>query len=149
MLAYLAPWFAGTAGDPLPPKGDPARRTFNLDMVGSGWAAQFLVYPSLPKNDDLNLLYDAAREAWEKRRGAWKVHGRGLLLGYEYRMCIKLGTAKSASKGMQDAFQRICVDLRVPRSVGLTGWASVPPPHRMWVWATDATKASTDLGLPL
>lgn len=49
MLAYLAPWFTGGRADPLPPKNDPARRTFNLDMVAAGWAAQFMVFPSLPK----------------------------------------------------------------------------------------------------
>ncbi|MEJ7792398.1 MAG: hypothetical protein WKF65_10555 [Gaiellaceae bacterium] len=149
MLAYLAPWFAGGRSDPLPPKGDPARRTFNLDMVASGWGAQFLIYPSLPQNEDLNMLYDEAKTAWTEKRGAWKVYGRRLLLGYEYRLCIKLGTAATAAKGTADAFQRICVDLRRPRSVGLFGWASVPPPHRMWVWASDAAEASTNLGLAL
>jgi endonuclease YncB( thermonuclease family) len=149
MLAYLAPWFAGTTGDPIPPKNDPARRTFNLDMIASGWAAPFVIFPSVPKNDDLNLLYDESKAAWKGKRGAWKTHGRKLLLGYEYRLCVKLGTAKSATAGMKDAFQRLCIDLRGPKSVGLFGWHSVPPPHRMWVWATDATLASQALGIPL
>lgn len=149
MLAYLAPWFSGARGDPVPPKHDPARRTFNLDMVAAGWAASFLVYPSLPQNDDLNLLYDEAKAAWAGRLGAWKVHGRKLLLGYEYRLCIKLGTATTPAKGMASAFQRLCVDLRGPKSVGMFGWNAVPPPHRMWVWATDAATASQALGIPL
>jgi hypothetical protein len=84
----------------VPPKDDPARRTFNLDMVANGWAAQFLVFPALPQNDDLNLLHDEAKDAWTRRRGAWRRHGRKLLLGYEYRLCIKLGTATSRAKGM-------------------------------------------------
>jgi len=149
MLAYLAPWFSGGGSDPVPPKNDPARRTFNLDMVAAGWAAPFMIFPSLPQDDDLNLLYEESKAAWSGKRGAWKVHGRKLLLGYEYRLCIKLGTAPTAAKGMESAFQRLCVDLRTPKSVGLFGWHSVTPPHRVWVWATDAAKASEALGIAM
>jgi len=149
MLAYLAPWFTGAASDPLPPKNDPARRTFNLDMVASGWAAPFLIFPSLPHNDDLNLLYEESKAAWTGNRGAWNAHGRKLLLGYEYRLCIKLGTEPTAAEGMEAAFQRICIDLRGPTSVGLLGWHAVAPPHRMWVWATEKAKASAALGIPI
>lgn len=147
MLAYLAPWFTGGTGDPLPPKDDPARRTFNLDMIAAGWGAPFMVFPSLPQDDDLNLLYEESQAAWAERRGAWKVHGRKLLLGYEYRLAIKLGTATSKAKGMEAAFQRVCIDLRTQRSVGLFGWHNVPPPHRMWVWTSDAATASAALGI--
>jgi hypothetical protein len=41
LLAYLAPWFTGSASDPLPPRDDPQRRTFNLDMVEAGWGRSF------------------------------------------------------------------------------------------------------------
>ncbi|MBE1586955.1 hypothetical protein ACFPOI_00865 [Nonomuraea angiospora] len=34
--AYTAPWFSGGASDPLPPRDDPQRRTFNLGMVALG-----------------------------------------------------------------------------------------------------------------
>ncbi len=149
MLAYLAPWFSGTRGDPVPPKADPQRRTFNLDMVANGWGAQFLVYPSLPANDDLNLLIDAAREAWRRRLGAWRAHGRKLLLGYEYRLAIKLGTVTPPRKAMETAFQRVCVDLRRLRSVGRYDWWNVAPPDRLWVWLTDVEQAATDLGVDL
>jgi endonuclease YncB( thermonuclease family) len=76
MLAYLAPWFSGGRADPIPAKDDPARRTFNLEMVAAGWAAPFMVFPSLPQNSDLNLLYDESKVTWTSKRGAWKVHGR-------------------------------------------------------------------------
>jgi endonuclease YncB( thermonuclease family) len=149
MLAYMAPWFSGPPNDPLPPKNDPARRTFNLDMVANGWAAPFMIFPSLPRNDDLNLLYEESKAAWTAQRGAWQAHGPLLLLGYEYRLCIKLGTEPTAAEGMAAAFQRICVDLRGPVSAGVLGWHSVEPPHRMWVWATEAAEASDALGIPL
>lgn len=147
MLAYLAPWFSGSASDPLPPRGDPRRRTFNLDMAANGWAAPFLIYPSLPGNADLNLFLDETRAAWRERRGAWRKYGRKLLLGYEYRLAVKLGTETPPAKAMADAFQRVCVDVRKMRSVGLYGWAKVPPPDRLWFWATDAEKAIADMGV--
>jgi hypothetical protein len=37
LLAYLAPWFSGSASDPLPPRDDP-QRTFNLNMRPGGWS---------------------------------------------------------------------------------------------------------------
>ena len=43
----------------MPPRDAPERRTFNLDMVESGWGALFLIYPSLPRNDDLNLAFSS------------------------------------------------------------------------------------------
>ena len=49
LLAYIAPWFDGGQNDPLPPIGDPRRKTFNLDMIENRWAAFFPIYPSLPK----------------------------------------------------------------------------------------------------
>lgn len=60
-------------------------------MVESGWGALFLIYPSLPRNDDLNLLLGAADAAFSQQRGAWQQGGETLLLGYEFRACIKLG----------------------------------------------------------
>ncbi|WP_206061118.1 hypothetical protein [Nonomuraea basaltis] len=89
LLAYTAPWFSGTPSDPLPPRDHPDRRTFNLDMVALGWAATFVIYPSIPRPADLNLLIDEAETAWQEQRGAWAQFGQDLLLGYEYRACIK------------------------------------------------------------
>jgi endonuclease YncB( thermonuclease family) len=147
LLAYLAPWFAGTRSDPLPPRGDPARRTFNLDMIENGWAAFFPIYPSLPGNDDFNQAIAAAETVWRQRLGAWREYGRRLLLAYEFRMCIKLGTAKTAAAGIEKAFERLCVDLRTMRVVGKFGFYRVPPPYRLWVWEADIEQATRDLGL--
>jgi endonuclease YncB( thermonuclease family) len=120
LLAYLAPWFAGPPGDPLPPKDAPERRTFNLDMVESGWGALFLIYPSLPRNDDLNLLLEAAAVAFDERRGAWAGFGEDLLLGYEFRAAIKLGVQdlQDPAAAIAEAYQRLCVDLRDLSLVG-------------------------------
>jgi hypothetical protein len=82
--------------------------------------AQFLIFTSLPRNDDLNLLLSAAQAAWDGRRGAWAEFGDTLLLAYEYRACIKLGVAElnDPAAAIAEAYQRLCVDLRDLRLVG-------------------------------
>ncbi|GAT68824.1 nuclease [Planomonospora sphaerica] len=163
LLAYTAPWYTGTASDPLPPRDDPRRRTFNLDMIAAGWAATFVIYPSIPPAPDLNLLLAEAEAAWSQQRGAWAAFGTDLLLGYEYRACIKLGTADLVLPGtggasdaagaraaapeqvIGEAFSRVCVDLRTLTEVGLYGYHRIPPAQRLWIWATDLDQARKDL----
>ena len=147
LLAYLAPYFAATAADPLPPRGDPARRTFNLDMIDAGWAVFFPVYPSLPSDADMNAAIAAAESAWDNQRGAWHDFGEDLLVGYEYRACVKLGTAADADAGIAEAFQRVCVDLRNLRIVGRFDFHAVPPPYRLWVWQEQLAEAKAAMGL--
>jgi endonuclease YncB( thermonuclease family) len=150
LLAYLAPWFTGSQADPLPPRDDPARRTFNLDMVASGWGALFVIYPSLPGNEDLNLLLTEAEAAWTERRGAWQAFGEDVLLGYEYRAAIKLGRKQlgDPADAIADAYQRLCVDLRDLRLVGKYDYFPVPPSQRLWIWEDDLDQARRDLDLP-
>jgi hypothetical protein len=80
----------------------------------------FLIYPSLPRNHDLNLLLDAAAVAWEEKRGDWVAFDEDLLLGYEFRAAIKLGVKKleDPAAAIVDAYQRLCVDLRDLSLVG-------------------------------
>jgi len=146
LLAYLSPYYRNNASDPLPPPGDPRRNTFNLDMIAEGWAAFFPIYPSLPRKDDMNRAIAAAGDAWDEPKGVWREFGRNLLLGYEYRACIKLGEAATAPTGITDAFQRTCIDLRSMHDVGRFGFADVPPPYRLWVWLNDVDRARKDLG---
>ncbi len=147
LLAYFTPWFAGTASDPLPPKDSPERRTFNLDMIESGWAAFFPIYPSLPRDDDFNLAIAAAQSAWQSKRGQWKGNGAKFLLAYEFRACVKLARAKTASAGIKAAFERHCVDLRSKKIVGPFGYHAVPPPYRLWIWPKDLATATQRLAL--
>lgn len=152
LLAYTAPYFNKNE---LPPRTSPERRTFNLEMVANGWAAFFPVYPSLPQNDDLNSVIAAAELAWEERKGAWERFGEDLLLGYEFRACIKLAAepketdeiTKFAENCSNNAFQRICIDLRTLKEAGKHGLYSVPPCYRLWVWEEDIEQARIDLGL--
>jgi endonuclease YncB( thermonuclease family) len=154
MLAYFSPWYRP---DELPPADDPRRRTFNLDMIELGWAAFFPVYPSLPRPADMNRAIASAELAWNEKRGAWDEFGDDLLLGYEYRMCIKLArqTVKeqgvdrpaTAEENIESAFQRVCIDLRTMQNRGIFGFASVAPPYRLWVWLDDQAEATAALGI--
>ena len=148
LLAYITPWYSNTASDPLPPLDAPERFTFNLNMIGNGWAAFFPIYPSLPRRkDDWILAVNAAESAWINRKGAWEEFGLQVLLGYEYRLCIKLGIEDTAQNGMEKAFQRHCVDIRTSQIKGLFGFWEVPPCYRLWIWDDDLVKAKTDLDL--
>ncbi|WP_433369527.1 hypothetical protein [Streptosporangium sp. CA-115845] len=117
-------------------------------MVASGWAATFLIYPSLPTAADLTLLVADAETAWVEKRGAWAQFGEDLLLGYEYRACIKLG-ARTLDDGpaaaIGQAFQRVCVDLRTLAEVGPYGYHHIPPGQRLWIWNSDLDQACRDL----
>jgi endonuclease YncB( thermonuclease family) len=136
LLAYIAPWLK----PPLPHRDDPRRKTFNLEMVEAGWAALFPIYPSLPTDDDFNRALFAAERAWTQKRGAWNEFGSDLLLGYEYRACIKLGAADNPASPIppaariSEAFRRICVDVRYRTIYGRYGYHHIDPPHRLWIW---------------
>jgi hypothetical protein len=118
-------------------------------MVAAGWAATFIIYPSIPRTADLNLLIDEAETAWRQQRGAWAEFGPDLLLAYEYRACIKLGARDldDPADAIAGAYQRVCVDLRTLTEVGLFGYHQVPPAQRLWIWATDLEQARKDLSL--
>lgn len=128
LLAYLTPWYAGGASDPLPLKGDKDRDTFNLNMIENGWGAFFPIYPSLPDAKDMNRAIEAAADAWDKSRGAWKEFGKDLLLAYEYRACIKLaGPIATARRGDE---KRVFHDTKefLQAKAGLDGWEIVETP---------------------
>lgn len=141
MLAYVMTYFE----KPLPPKNDPARRTYNLVMVEDGWAVFFPIWPSLPKDPkDFEIIYKAAKKAWSSKKGMWKTYGSKLLLPYEYRLLMKLSVEVTAEKTADDitkgAFQRLCVDLRNMKLVGKFDFYKVPPGDRFWIWEEDWKK---------
>ncbi|MFC6023627.1 hypothetical protein ACFP2T_46670 [Plantactinospora solaniradicis] len=118
-------------------------------MVASGWAAMFLIYPSIPRDEDLHLLPDAAESAWTQRVGAWAEFADDLLLAYGCRACVKLGarTLDDPADAITKAFQRVCVDLRTRPEVGLYDYHQIPPPHRLWIWQDQVDQARQDLNL--
>jgi hypothetical protein len=85
---------------------------------------------------------------------AWAEFGEDLLLGYEYRACLKLGAADKPGRPpvdpatrIQEAFRRVCVDIRNRKILGLFGYQRIDPPYRLWVWAQDLDDARRDLDL--
>jgi endonuclease YncB( thermonuclease family) len=68
LLAYVAPEYSATERQELSRRD---RATFNFDMVSAGWAATFVIYPSIPNELDLPMLQEEARAAVEQGRGAW------------------------------------------------------------------------------
>ena len=52
-------------------------------------------------------------------------------------MCIKLGTAQSSQDGINEAYQRVCLDLRKFEIVGKFGYSDVPLPSMLWNWEKD------------
>jgi len=91
ILAFAAPYFLTSE---LPDFGSPERRTYNLEMLELGHAAHFPIFPSIPKPADWNLAVNAAKEAWEGRRGQWDANSGGpnVLLAYEFRAVIDLAS---------------------------------------------------------
>jgi hypothetical protein len=81
-------------------------------------------------------------------RRVWRRHGRELLRGYKYASAPSWN-GHFSREGQAAAFQRICIDLRRAHVGPYFGSDRVPPPHRMWVWATDKEKAEVTLGLSL
>jgi hypothetical protein len=95
----------------------------------------------------MTMLANGAEAAWNAKLGAWQEFGANVLLGYEYRMCIKLAANKTAAELIADAFQRVCVDLRDCTILGELDFWKIDPPYRLWVWKKDLAEATTALGL--
>jgi hypothetical protein len=70
------------------------------------------------------LAVDAAADAFNEPRGQWQ-HGAGFLPGYEYRMCIKLGTQLvTAQKGNQRRRFYTQADFEANRAaLDVEGWS--------------------------
>jgi hypothetical protein len=129
------------------------RSTFNLDLVESGWASPFIIFPNIPGQLDLPIFVAAARSAVEQKRGQ---HADPLSLpAYEYRMCEKLYTVtkKLVSGGSVSARDRYgwrtryAADMTTRVLYGPESYMGVPAAHRIWVWPDDVQEAMAMLNL--
>lgn len=150
LLAYLAPNFEPRELSAL---SRAERATFNLGLVGSGWAAPFVVYPNIPGELDLPLFVATGAEAVVERRGQW---AEPLALpGYEYRMCEKLhqvtakivGGAEVRGADRLSWRSRYCADMRTRALHGPEDYMDVPESHRLWIWPQDVQDAYGKLNL--
>jgi len=150
LLAYVAPSYSSKERASMSRR---ERATFNLNMVESGWAAPFILFPSIPGELDLPLLIEAAAEANEKKIGQYQEPLS--MPGYEYRMCEKLyDITKKLVNGdtlhysRQIAWRsRYCADMRDRKLYGPEEYMMIPEPYRLWVWPDDVQKAISMLNL--
>ncbi|WP_431043439.1 thermonuclease family protein [Streptomyces sp. P1-3] len=150
LLAYIAPNYSKKE---LADRPREKRPTFNLDLITQGWAATFVIYPSIPGELDLPLLLKAADKAVKDKKGIWK--DSKTLLAYEYRALEKLhDVTKKKAEGTAlepgEAFswrRRYCVDMRNRELHGPEDYFRVPPVYRLWLWPQDVSEAVGQLNL--
>ncbi len=150
LLAYIAPNYSAAERRTLTRK---QRATFNLDLVESGWAAPFVIYPAVPGELDLPLLLEAASVALSERRGIWA--DAETLAAYEYRAVEKLyritrRIVEGETLRGGEAFswrERYCVDMRTRTLHGPEDYFDIPQPYRLWIWPTDVSDAVGRLNL--
>lgn len=150
LLAYVAPSYS------LKERASMSRReraTFNLNMIESGWAAPFIIFPSIPGELDLPLFVEAAVNAKDHNKGQYQEQLS--MPGYEYRMCEKLYeiTKKLINGDMLHYSQRIswrsryCADMRDRRLYGPEEYMKIPEPYRLWIWPDDVQQSITMLNI--
>jgi endonuclease YncB( thermonuclease family) len=150
LLAYIAPNYSAAERRTMTRR---ERATFNLDLVEQGWAAPFVVYPSIPGELDLPLLLEAASSARAAPRGIWT--DDQTLLAYEYRAMEKLfritrrlvGGEELSSQETHGWRERYCADTRTRVLHGPEDYAGVPPEYRLWLWPQDVSDAVSRLNL--
>jgi hypothetical protein len=116
-------------------------------MVQSGWAAPFLIYPSVPKYADLVMLQEAAKDAYDNKKGAWA--DPLMLTGYEFRMCVRLyDITKKLVDGQELSsaerygwITRYCVDMTTREIFYPQSYYKVAPYNRVFIWPEDVAEA--------
>ena len=150
LLAYMAPSYSKKERETL---SRDELASFNHLMVKSGWAATFIIFPSIPAYPDLVDFQEAAKTAYERRIGAWA--DPLALTGYEFRMCIKLfGITKKLVAGKKltgyekyGYVSRFCVDMTTREIFYPGSYYRVSPYNRLFVWAEDVGDAVAKLNL--
>ncbi|MFK7995068.1 MAG: hypothetical protein AB8B87_13070 [Granulosicoccus sp.] len=150
LLAYVAPSYSKKERDEMTRR---ERRTFNLDLIDSGWATPFVIFPSIPGELDLPLFIEFAVDAKEQGRGQYQEPLS--LPAYEYRMCEKLHTiTKKLAAGQTMSYpeqlewrSRYCADMRSREIFGPESYICIPEPYRLWIWPDDVQTAISMLNL--
>ena len=150
LLAYVSPSYTRTERQNMPRH---ERATFNLNLVESGWAAPFILFPNIPGELDLPLFLEAAVQAKEQKKGQYQ--DALSLPGYEYRMCEKLYTltkkiveGESVSPRQRLSWRsRYCADMRSREIFDPESYFEIPEPYRLWIWPDDIQRAVGMLNL--
>jgi endonuclease YncB( thermonuclease family) len=150
LLAYVAPSYSTKERQDMTRR---ERATFNLDMIESGWAAPFILYPTIPGELDLPLFLEMAVGAREQKKGQYQ--DALSLAGYEYRMCEKLyAITKKIVDGALLPYteqlgwrSRYCADMRDRKLYTPENYFNIAEPYRLWLWPDDLQKAISMLNL--
>ena len=150
LLAYVSP---GYSTREISVMSRLERATFNLNMIESGWAAPFILFPSIPGELDLPLFIELAVAAQTEKRGQYQEPLS--MPGYEYRMCEKLyeiteklvGGKRMSEKQRSAWRSRYCADMRDRKLYGPEDYMAVPEPYRLWIWPDDVQQSISMLNL--
>ncbi|NQZ30818.1 MAG: nuclease [Oceanospirillaceae bacterium] len=150
LLAYISPSYSAKERAAMTRR---ERASFNLDMLESGWAAPFILFPTIPGELDLPLLIEVSVAAKDEKRGQY-VNALSMP-GYEYRMCEKLYNITKklvAGDDMRYSLQlgwrsRYCADMRQRNLHKPEDYMQVPEPYRLWIWPEDVQESIGALNL--
>jgi hypothetical protein len=149
LLAYVAPNYTEKERREIPKH---LRPTFNLDLIASGWAAPFVIYPSVPSADDLALMIQAAATARTTGLGIWAEPDA--LLAYEYRAMedlFRITRTKVRDEPLKvherSWRERYCADMRNRVLHGPEDYFGIDPEYRLWLWPQDLRDAVGRLNL--
>jgi endonuclease YncB( thermonuclease family) len=150
LLAYVAPSYTANERRSMSRK---ERATFNFLMIENGWAAPFVLFPSIPGERDLPMMQEAAKEAVTAGKGAWA--DDRMLTGYEFRMCERLaGLRKKLNSGLKPRsgdwtgwVSRYCFDMSTLDLFAPQDYCLVEPYNRIFIWRDDVRRAVAELNL--
>lgn len=150
LLAYVSPSYSKTE---LAKLGGGRPPSFNYQMVANGWAASFIVYPSIPDYIKLQEWQQAAEDAFTGHKGAWAEPLA--ITGYEYRMCVRLHEVISLFKAGRTPSRdkrsgwvsRFCADMTTKEVFYPQDYHLVAPYNRIFIEPTQVNAAVGILGL--
>jgi endonuclease YncB( thermonuclease family) len=150
LLAYVAPDYTAAERAHMTRR---ERATFNFFMAESGWAATFILYPNIPGELDLPMFREAAKAAFEGRKGAW-ADPLGLT-GYEFRALERLAAVKKKLDAGGEVkasarwawVERYVADMTTKELFGPQGYHQVKPYDRLFIDRNDVRRCVADLGL--
>lgn len=122
LLAYVNAAYEKKERDKIPPAKRP---TFNLQMLQDGHAVSIIIYPNIPKPDDLKLAQDAVHSARTGKKGFWK-QGDKTLLPYEFRWIV------DTISGKRNGPDRYCSDMKTAELFPPQQYYKVLPENRLF-----------------
>ena len=135
LLAYINASYTKDERAKLPAAKRP---TFNLQMMQDGQAVSLLIYPNVPKPDDLTLVQAAVQSArTHPKAGSFWKQGNKVILPYEFRWIVDTLTGKR--KGPD----RYCADITTGKLFSPQQYYKVLPENRLFFFTQDWTKALT------